>query len=38
MIDFPVFNIADSSIVVAAVLIVLLGLRGIGIDGTRMVG
>jgi signal peptidase II len=30
---FPVFNIADSSIVVSAFLIGWLGLRGIGIDG-----
>lgn len=33
--DFPVFNVADSCIVVAACLIALLGLRGIGIDGSR---
>lgn len=33
--NFPVFNVADSSITVAAVLIVLLGLRGIGVDGRR---
>ena len=32
---WPVFNIADSALVTAAVLIVLLGLRGIGLDGTR---
>jgi signal peptidase II len=33
---WPVFNIADSCIVSAAVLIGLLGLRGIGIDGKRV--
>ena len=33
---FPVFNIADSSIVVSAFLIGWLGLRGIGIDGRRV--
>lgn len=36
-IDLPrlfVFNLADASITVAAVLIALLGLRGLGIDGT----
>jgi signal peptidase II len=33
--DFPVFNIADSCVVSAAVLIGLLGLRGIGLDGRR---
>lgn len=33
--NFPVFNAADSAITCAAVLIVLLGLRGIGIDGQR---
>ena len=31
----PVFNVADSCIVAAAVLIGWLGLRGIGIDGRR---
>lgn len=34
---FPIFNVADSCIVVSAVLIGLLGLRGIGVDGTRTV-
>lgn len=34
--DFPVFNVADSCIVVAACLIGLLGLRGIGLDGSRV--
>jgi signal peptidase II len=34
---WPVFNLADSSIVTAAVLIALLSLRGIGIDGHRVV-
>ncbi|GAB2683420.1 signal peptidase II [Thalassiella azotivora] len=33
--DFPVFNVADSSITVAACLVILLGLRGIGVDGGR---
>ena len=33
--NWPVFNLADSFIVSAAVLIGLLGLRGIGVDGTR---
>lgn len=33
--DFPVFNVADSCIVVAAGLIAVLGLRGIAIDGRR---
>jgi signal peptidase II len=32
---WPVFNLADSCIVSAAVLIALLGLRGIGVDGSR---
>ncbi|HET8601871.1 MAG TPA: signal peptidase II [Segeticoccus sp.] len=32
---WPIFNVADSSIVCAAVLIVLLALRGIGVDGRR---
>jgi signal peptidase II len=34
--DFPVFNVADSCIVVAACLIALLGARGIGLDGSRV--
>ncbi len=34
-IDFPIFNVADSAIVCAAVLIALLGLVGIGLDGRR---
>ena len=34
--DFPVFNVADSCIVVSAVLIALLGLVGLGVDGTRV--
>ena len=33
--DWPVFNLADSSIVCAGVLVVLLALRGIRLDGTR---
>jgi signal peptidase II len=37
-IDFPVFNVADSCITTAAVLIALLGLRGIAIDGSRAAG
>jgi len=32
---WPVFNLADSSIVVAAVLVVVLSFRGIGVDGRR---
>lgn len=32
---WPVFNLADSAIFVAAVLLVVLSLRGIGLDGTR---
>lgn len=33
--NWPVFNIADMAIVSAAVLIALLGFRGIGVDGQR---
>jgi signal peptidase II len=33
--DWPVFNLADSSIVCAGILVVLLALRGIRLDGTR---
>ena len=33
---WPVFNVADSSIVCAGVLVVLLSLRGIRLDGTRL--
>jgi len=36
--DFPIFNVADSCIVVAAAVIALLGLRGIGLDGSRVGG
>jgi signal peptidase II len=32
---WPVFNVADSCIVSSALLIALLGLRGIAIDGSR---
>jgi signal peptidase II len=35
--DWPVFNLADSAIVCAGVLVVLLALRGIRLDGTRHV-
>jgi signal peptidase II len=35
--DWPVFNLADSAIVCAGVLVVLLALRGIRLDGTRPV-
>jgi signal peptidase II len=35
---WPVFNLADSSIVCAGVLVVLLALRGIRLDGTRVPG
>jgi signal peptidase II len=33
---YPIFNIADSAIVSAAILIAILAFRGIGIDGTRV--
>jgi signal peptidase II len=33
---WPIFNIADSAIVTAALLIGLLAFRGINVDGTRM--
>ena len=33
--DWPVFNLADSAIVCAGVLVVLLALRGIRLDGTK---
>ncbi len=33
---WPVFNLADSAIVCAGVLVVLLALRGIRLDGTRV--
>lgn len=32
---YPVFNVADSCIVTAAVLIAVLGLRGVAVDGSR---
>jgi signal peptidase II len=32
---YPIFNIADSAIVSAAVLIAVMAFRGVGIDGTR---
>jgi signal peptidase II len=32
---YPIFNIADSAIVSAAVLIAVLALRGLNIDGTH---
>jgi len=35
--NFPIFNIGDSAIVSAAVLIALLAFRGINVDGTRVV-
>jgi len=35
--NFPIFNIGDSAIVTAAVLIALLAFRGINVDGTRVV-
>ncbi|NLT57076.1 MAG: signal peptidase II [Actinomycetales bacterium] len=34
--DFPVFNVADSCLTTAAVLVVWLGIRGIGVDGRRV--
>jgi len=33
---YPIFNVADSAIVCAAVLIAVLAFRGVGIDGTRV--
>jgi signal peptidase II len=35
---YPIFNIADSAIVSAAVLIAVLAFRGIGVDGSRVAG
>jgi signal peptidase II len=35
---YPIFNIADSAIVTAAILIAVLAFRGINIDGTRASG
>jgi signal peptidase II len=35
---YPIFNVADSAIVSAAVLIALMAFRGVGIDGTRAPG
>jgi len=35
---YPIFNIADSAIVSAAVLIAVMAFRGINIDGTRVSG
>lgn len=32
---YPVFNVADSAIVCSAILMIILSLRGIGLDGTR---
>ncbi len=32
---WPVFNVADMAVVTAAVLVVLLTLRGVGVDGSR---
>ncbi len=36
VITFPVFNLADSAITCAAVLIALVSLLGVGLDGTRL--
>ena len=36
--NWPIFNIADSAIVSAAVVIAVLAFRGIGVDGTRVSG
>jgi len=33
---YPIFNIADSAIVSAAVLIAVMAFRGVSIDGTRV--
>lgn len=35
---WPVFNLADSSVVCGGILVALLALRGIGFDGTRAAG
>jgi len=35
---YPIFNIADSAIVSAAVLIAVMAFRGVSIDGTRISG
>jgi signal peptidase II len=35
--NFPIFNVGDSAIVTAAVLIALLAFRGVNVDGTRVV-
>jgi signal peptidase II len=35
---FPVFNLADSSIVCGGILLVLLALLGLELDGTRISG
>jgi signal peptidase II len=35
--DWPVFNLADSSIVIGGVLVVLLTRRGVRLDGTRLI-
>ena len=35
---WPVFNLADSSVVCGGILVALLALRGIGFDGTRQSG
>ncbi len=38
VIDFPVFNLADACITTAAVLIALLGFRGVALDGSHVAG
>lgn len=35
---YPIFNLADSAVCVGAVLVVVLALRGIGLDGRRATG
>jgi signal peptidase II len=35
--DWPVFNLADSSIVIGGILVVLLSRRGVRLDGTRFI-
>lgn len=36
--NWPVFNVADASVVCSAILMVVLSMRGIGLDGSRATG